>query len=292
MRNAPAAETKTINVKGTQIYVAVRRGNDSGPFLLLINGLGANLELFDPFLDVLDKAGGQKIGTIRFDVPGVGGSPLPRFPLRFRGLARLVAQMLDVLGHWQVDVLGISWGGGLAQQFVHQYPWRCRRLILVSTSTGGISVPGRLDVLAKLFSPRRYYEPSYMETIAPILYGRSFRENPDLARAYAQMIRAPHGLGYYGQLLGGLGWTSIPWLHRVRQPTLVLAGKDDSIVPPVNARIMARLIPNATLQVFKGGHMFALTEKEQVTPLVYQFLRKGVSLPLSGSESIGLNPRR
>jgi len=73
MRNAPAAETKTINVKGTQIYVAVRRGNDSGPFLLLINGLGANLELFDPFLDVLDKAGGQKIGPIRFDVPGVGG---------------------------------------------------------------------------------------------------------------------------------------------------------------------------------------------------------------------------
>ncbi len=275
MRNDTATETKTIKVQGTHVYVAIRPGDDSGPALLLINGLGANLELFDPFLDALENVGGQKIGTICFDVPGVGGSPLPRFPLRFRGLARLIAQMLDVLGHREVDVLGISWGGGLAQQFAYQYPRRCRRLILASTSTGGISVPGRLDVLAKLLSPRRYFEPSYMAAIAPFIYGGSFRENPDLARAYAQMIRAPHGLGYYGQMLSGLGWTSIHWLHRVHQPTLILAGKDDPIVPPVNARIMARLIPNATLHLFNGGHLFPLTEKEQVAALVHAFLRKG-----------------
>lgn len=275
MRNNTATETKTIKVQGTDVYVSIRPGDGSGPPLLLINGLGANLELFDPFLDALESLGGQKIGTICFDVPGVGGSPLPRFPLRFRGLARLIAQMLDTLGHREVDVLGISWGGGLAQQFAYQYPRRCRRLILASTSTGGVSVPGRLDVLAKLLSPRRYFEPSYMAAIAPDIYGGSFRENPDLARVYAQMIRAPHSLGYYGQMLAGLGWTSIHWLHRVRQPTLILAGKDDPIVPPINARIMARLIPNATFHLFNGGHLFPLTEKEQVAALVHAFLRKG-----------------
>jgi poly(3-hydroxyalkanoate) depolymerase len=275
MRDDTVTETKTINLHGTHVYVAVRPGDGSGPALLLINGIGANLELFEPFLDALENVGGQRIGTIRFDVPGVGGSPLPRFPLRFGGLARLVAQMLDELGHQVVDVLGISWGGGLAQQFAHQYPWRCRRLILASTSTGGISVPGRLDVLVKMLSPRRYFEPSYMESIAPILYGGSFQETPELAHVYAQMIRAPHSLGYYGQMLAGLGWTSIPWLHQLRQPTLVLAGKDDVIVPPINARIMARLIPNATFRIFKGGHLFALTEKEQVASLVHAFLRKG-----------------
>jgi poly(3-hydroxyoctanoate) depolymerase len=273
MLDDTSTETKTINVHGTQIYVAIRPGDDSGPPLLLINGIGANLELFEPFIDALGNVGGQKIGTICFDIPGVGGSPLPHFPMRFHGLARLVAQMLDVLGHQVVDVLGISWGGGLAQQFAHQYPWRCRRLILASTSTGGISVPGRLDVLAKMLSPRRYFEPSYMETIAPLLYGGSLRENPDLARAHAQMVRAPQSLGYYGQLLAGLGWTSLHWLHRLPQPALVLAGKDDAIVPPINARILARLIPNATLRVFKGGHLFALTEKEQVASLVHAFLR-------------------
>src|SRR5207245_10951982 len=137
MLDDTVTETKTINVQGTQVYVAIRPGDGSGPALLLINGLGANLELFDPFLDALDNVGGQKIGTLCFDVPGVGGSPLPRFPLRFRGLARLVAQMLDVLEHREVDLLGISWGGGLARPLARYFPCRHRRLTLASHSPGG-----------------------------------------------------------------------------------------------------------------------------------------------------------
>jgi poly(3-hydroxyoctanoate) depolymerase len=273
MRNDTTVETTMINVKGIALYVAIEQGDGSGPPLLLINGLGANLELFDPFIKALDNVRGHKIGTIRFDVPGIGRSPLPRFPLRFRGLARLISGMLDVLGHPVVDVLGISWGGALAQQFAYQYPSRCRRLILMSTSTGGISVPGKPSVLSKMLSPRRYLDPSYMAAIAPLLYGNAFRQNPDLAHTYAQLIKAPLGRGYIGQLLAGVGWTSIPWLHRLRQPALILAGKDDVIVPPINARIMARLIPHATLHIFNGGHLFLLTEKEQVVSLVHTFLR-------------------
>ena len=75
------------------------------------------------------------------------------------------------------------------------------------------------------------------------------------------------------QLMAGVGWTSISWLHRLRQPTLILAGKDDVIVPPVNATILARLIPHAMLHLFNGGHLFLLTEKEQVALLVHAFLR-------------------
>ena len=60
MRDDTVTETKTINVQGTQVYVAIRAGDDSEPALLLINGLGANLELFDPFLDALDNVGGTE----------------------------------------------------------------------------------------------------------------------------------------------------------------------------------------------------------------------------------------
>jgi poly(3-hydroxyoctanoate) depolymerase len=274
MHTYPSAAATTININGTHVFVAIRRGDGSRPPLLLINGIGANLEVFDPFIDALEKIGRKKIGTIRFDVPGVGGSPPTLFPLRFRGLARLIAQLLDAVGHQQVDVLGISWGGGLAQQFAHQYPQRCRRLVLVATSMGAISVPGNPSVLAKLLSPRRYFQPSYLATIAPTLYGGMFRQRPDLARAYAHLVRAPHGLGYYRQLLAGVGWTSLPWLHQLLQPTLILAGNDDPIVPPVNARVMACLIPHARLHIVNGGHLMLLTEREQVAPLVYQFLRE------------------
>ena len=274
MRKDTAIETTMLNIKGFRLYVALEQGDDNGPPLLLINGIGANLELFDPFIEALDNVEGQKIGTIRFDVPGIGKSPLPPHPLRLRGLTDLVADMLDALGHPVVDILGVSWGGGLAQQFAHQYPSRCRRLILVSTSPGGLSVPGKPSVLIKMLSPRRYLDPAYLVSIVSTLYGDAFRQNPDLAQSHAQLIKASHPLGYFGQLLAAVGWTSLPWLHQIRQPTLILAGKDDVIVPPINARIMARLIPNATLHILNGGHLFMLTEKEQVASLVHAFLRE------------------
>ena len=65
--------------------------------------------------------------------------------------------------------------------------------------------------------------------------------------------------GYAAQLYAITGWTSLPWLCRLRQPTLVLAGDDDPIVPLVNGRILARLIPDARLHVVRGGgHLFVL----------------------------------
>src|SRR6201987_6465314 len=115
------------------------------PPLLLFNGMGANIELVEPFLDALD---GQP--AILFDVPGVGGSPPPWLPYRPSTVARLTAPLLDQLGHEQVDVLGMSWGGALAQQFAHQHPKRCRRLVLAATSPGHLMVPAKLSVLLKM----------------------------------------------------------------------------------------------------------------------------------------------
>ena len=138
MRTYPSAAATTININGTNVFVAIRRGDGSRPPLLLINGIGANLEVFDPFIDALEKVGRKKIGTIRFDVPGVGGSPPTLFPLCFRGLAHLIAQLLDALGHQQVDVLGISWGGGLAQQFAHQYPTPLKAALTRSGMNGTV----------------------------------------------------------------------------------------------------------------------------------------------------------
>ena len=108
------------------------RGEPAQPPLLLCNGIGSSLDVLMPFVEALDPA----IGVIAFDVPGVGGSPLPRRPYRFGGLARLVGSLVQQLGHSRFDVLGISWGGGLAQQIALQNPRRCRRLVLVSTGTG------------------------------------------------------------------------------------------------------------------------------------------------------------
>ena len=133
----PEVKTQDINVAGQRLRVAIRPGNGTRTPLLLMNGIGVNLEVLQSFVDALDPA----LEIIRFDAPGTGGSPAPLIPYRFTSLARLVTKMLDQSGYKQVDVLGVSWGGGLAQQFAVQYPRRCRRLILVSTGTGAFMVP-------------------------------------------------------------------------------------------------------------------------------------------------------
>jgi len=61
----------------------------------------------------------------------------------------------------------------------------------------------------------------------------------------------------------------LPW---IRQPTLLLAGDDDPIVPLLNARIMRRLLPDAELHIYHGGHLGLLTEAAELAPVVDRFL--------------------
>ena len=268
-----AMQIQTIDLDGQLLRVAVRRGSDASPPLLLFNGIGANLELVEPFVAALDD-----VTVIVFDVPGVGGSPAPLLPYRFSTLAVLADKLLTRLGYTDpVDVLGVSWGGALAQQFAHLYPKRCRRLILAATSPGVIMVPARLSVLSKLVGPRRYTDPSYLKQIGAEIYGGAYRHDAALLEEHSRHIQAPRGRGYLYQLLAASGWTSLPWLGGLRQTTLVMHGNDDPIVPLANAKILAARIRNATLQVIDDGHLFLITRAREVAPAVKRFLRQEAS---------------
>ena len=270
----------TVAVGSQLLRVAVRPGDGTRPPLVLANGIGASLEALQPFVDHLDPA----IEVIRFDIPGVGGSPLPRLPYRLPRLARLVARLLDQLGHQRVDLLGISWGGGLAQQFALSQRHRCRRLVLAATGTGTLMVPAHPRVLARMATPRRYLDPGYAERVAADLYGGTIRADPGRATALLHgRTRVGPPRGYLYQLAAGAGWTSLPLLPWIRQPTLLLAGDDDPIVPLVNAHIMRRLLPDAELHVYHGGHLGLLTEAAQLAPVVERFLRRG-GRPARGSD--------
>jgi len=184
----------------------------------------------------------------------------------------LTARLLDNLGHQQVDVLGVSWGGALAQQFAFQQGQRCRRLVLAATSPGHLMVPGKLTALIKMATPQRYKDPAYMQRIAGDFYGGVLRGAPELAGRHLRHVRWSSDYGYYLQLLAGLGWSSLPWLRKLAQPTLVIAGTDDPIVPVVNGRILARLIPNARLVTIDDGHLFLVTNADESAKIVSEFL--------------------
>ena len=262
-------DLRDIHVDGVRLRVSVR---GKGRPLLLLMGIGGNLEMWAPFEDALD---GRQIQTITVDAPGTGGSSAYRMPRRMRGLARTMDAMLGALGLDRVDVLGVSFGGVLAQQLARQAPGRVRRLVLAATGPGLGGVPGSPRVLLALATPRRYHQPDYFRRIAGEIYGGAARRDPDamLHGSLARFAHAPSMSGYLAQLYAIAGWTSVPWLHRLAQPTLVLAGDDDPIVPLVNGRILHRLIPDSRLCVVTGGgHLFLLERPAEVAAQVTEFL--------------------
>jgi poly(3-hydroxyalkanoate) depolymerase len=266
----PPERMRNLSVGGRTVRVSVREGTAGWPPLLLCNGIGASLELFQPFVDALDP----RRPVIRFDMPGVGGSPAPVVPYHLATLPSLLAGLLDQLGYEQADVLGISWGGGLAQQFALSRPDRVRRLVLVATAPGALMVPAHPRVLLRMLTPRRHRDPGYAAHVAGELYGGSAREDPIVARdlLHATTTRLGPTRGYYYQLISMLGWTSLPWLPKLRPPTLILAGDDDPIIPVVNARIMRWLIPRSRLHIYHGGHLELAADPERLAAAVEAFL--------------------
>jgi poly(3-hydroxyalkanoate) depolymerase len=263
---------RTLTVRGRVLRVAVRGGNPQWPPLVLCNGIGARLELLQPFVDAVDR----QREVVRFDMPGIGGSADPVVPYHLWTLAPLLSGLLDQLGYPQADVLGISWGGGLAQQFAVRDPARVRRLVLVSTATGALMVPGHPRVLRHMLTPRRHRDPAHAAAIAGEIYGGSMRDGASrISELLREAARPGPGRGYYYQLLAAAGWTSLPLLPLIRQPTLILAGDDDPLTPLANARIMHRLIPRSELNIYHGGHLDLVTEPARMAAIVEAFLAAG-----------------
>jgi poly(3-hydroxyoctanoate) depolymerase len=267
-----SAQIRHIDVDGVRLRTSVR---GAGRPLLLLTGIGASIELAAPFERALNQHG---VLTIAADAPGAGQSASYPRPRRMPGLARTFELMLDALGYECVDLLGVSFGGVLAQQFAHQAPDRVRRLVLAATGPGVVGlggVPGSPRAALALLTPRRYWSPDYYRQIAGALYGGEARHASDtpLHDSLTRFSNPPSLRGYLTQLYAISFWTGVPWLWRLPHQTLVLAGDDDPIVPAINGRILKALIPHARLEIIRGGgHMFLLERPDEMAGLVAQFL--------------------
>jgi poly(3-hydroxyoctanoate) depolymerase len=277
--SVPSRDIRFVDVDGVRLRICVSGEAGSAPPLLLITGIGASLDLAAPFERELNRRG---VRTISYDAPGVGESTSYAWPRRMPGVARTAERLLDALGHDRVDVFGVSLGGVIAQQLARQAPARVRRLVLAATGPGLGGVPGSPRVLWALATPRRYYQPDYYRRIAADIYGGTARRDPDalLHGSLARFTHRPTVRGYAAQMYSIAGWTSVPWLCRLRQPTLVLAGDDDPIVPLINGRILAWLIPDSHLQVIPGGgHLFVLEHPDAIAAQVNDFLAAAEASP-------------
>jgi len=249
-----------------QLRVAVWRSNTKNAHLpiLFFNGIGANIEAMAPLAEMLEDR-----DFIIFDMPGIGGSPDPVVPYNTIMMARIAALLLDRFDMPFVDVMGVSWGGAMAQQFAFQNAARTNRLILAATSAGMLMVPGKPAALVKMADPRRYIDPNFMNKHFKTLYGGATSGKD----GHIGRITPPSKTGYFYQLLAMLGWTSAPFLPFMHKETLIMMGGDDQIVPMANGKFLKMLIPNSELlEIENGGHLFLLSHADESIAAIREFL--------------------
>jgi len=248
----------------TAIWSGVDKGYGKRTPLLFFNGIGANLEIAQAFADTFT---GRDI--ITFDMPGVGGSPDPVMPYRPWWVAKAAKQILIENGYDKVDVLGVSWGGGPAQQFAWQNAKMTKRLVLCATTTGVTMVPGKPKAISKMMSPKRYIDRDFLAKNFETLYGDSADEG---VNEFSINMTPPSVKGYLYQLGAMAGYSTLPFIRRIKAKSLILMGGQDHIVPVANGTILKYMLKRSELKILKGaGHLFILTRRDKTIELIRDF---------------------
>jgi poly(3-hydroxyoctanoate) depolymerase len=241
------------------------RRSGTGPPILLLNGMGMSLSTWSPLDRHLDGFDRICVGT-----PG-NGRILARSPVRtMRDYAALLGDLLDELAIERADVLGLSFGGMVAQQFAHDMPTRVRRLVLASTSCGLGGAPSNpaswwTAMAAEISRTSSGWGPRGMASQWSHLMQREFG---------ARWASGPRLSGMAEQVAASSLWSSMAWLPQLAQETLVITGTADALVPSANASILASRMPRAQIyRVHGGGHLCLLDRATEVGPVIATFLR-------------------
>jgi len=258
---------RTVSIPGLRLFV--REWGEGNP-VLLINGLGANVEMWGPVQERL----AQSARTISFDAPGMGRSRTSPVVLPHPALAAMICRLLDALEVDRCDVVGYSFGGTVAQQLARQAPNRVRRIALVGTSCGWGSVPATARAMALISTPLRYYSRQVLEQTNHLLDGESSDRESETWRSQAEArLRYPPTLtGYTQQLIAGATWSSLHWVSTLHAPTLVFAGGQDQIVPPANGALLSHLLFESRLHLLPDeGHLMLFDPDSRAHELLADF---------------------
>ncbi|WP_432558992.1 alpha/beta fold hydrolase [Granulicoccus sp. GXG6511] len=271
---AAGSEERWLRVCGQKFRVLIRRATtEPARPVVFLNGIGCRADVLDDLVHGFDPS----LEVIRLDPPGIGRSPVGFLPYGMPQMAWWVLRLLDQLGHEEVDVIGYSWGGVVAQQMALQADRRVRRMVLISTNTGSLSVPGKMLSMAMMFSPEAAQLLHTDDKTIGRLYGGCARRRPhDVRRTLAPDFEDP-GAGLPHQLMAAMSWTTLPMAWLIHQPTLILAGTDDPMVPFINSQVLHQEITPSWLHSFDGGHLDPVLEPDWFSDEISRFLTGSVA---------------
>ncbi len=260
-----------VNVRGINLYYEV---HGSGYPLILIRGLSSNadhwycqLPAFSPHFSV-----------VVFDNRGIARSDAPDEPFTISTLADDTALLMNALGIAKAHILGISMGGMIAQEIALKYGHMVNGLILACTHCGGLHVVQPASDTLKDFSEFLFTRTpeAAPKAIKALFSDRTIQQNPEVIRVYGEFsTRFPPASQILKRQIDAIqqhdAWEN---LNRIQNPTLVIVGSEDALIPPENSRILAERIPHARLQVIeKVGHQLFIEEPDACNGAVLDFLR-------------------
>jgi len=260
----------TTSANGITVYFE-RSG--SGPPLLFLNGSGSTIETSRLLIEVF---------TPRFDVlvhdqRGLGRTEIPPEPYSMADYAADALALLDEVGWQQCRVVGVSFGGMVAQELAVTAPDRVERLALVCTSPGGVggsSYPlhelADLDDGARADSHMRLMDTRFDDAwLAAHPRDQALVDMMNNRRPDERSAEQEHG--ERAQLEARRYHDVCDRLAAVACPTLVASGRYDGIAPPSNGAAIAERIPGAELRLYEGGHAF-FAQDRQALPDILDFL--------------------
>ncbi|MFN2465837.1 MAG: alpha/beta fold hydrolase [Candidatus Dormibacteria bacterium] len=268
-----------VDVGDARIHYTVT-GPPEGEWVVLIMGLGTDMSGWDAMLPYLED-----YRVLRIDNRGVGKSDVPDVPYSIAGMARDAVAVMDAEGVETAHIYGASLGGMIAQELALGHRDRVRTLVLGCTNAGVVAVPGSPGILRLMLSRERMTAEEMGRRAAPFLFHRALTEDP-AAVDEALRKRAAHPanpVGYRRQLQASLRWSSLRRLPGLRVPTLVLHGDHDRLIPQLNGRLIARLIPGARFYSIRGaGHVYSTDAPGEAAEVVVKFLREHASERVPG----------
>jgi pimeloyl-ACP methyl ester carboxylesterase len=242
----------------------------TGDPVLLVMGLGWTSHMWYRTRPALVSASYR---TIAFDNRGVGQSDVPAGPYPLSVMASDAAAVLDAAGIERAHIHGVSMGGMIAQEFALEYPQRVRSLILGCTAAGGPNAvqaePAVIQTLLRTdLSPAEAAEAANSFIYA----AETPRERIDEDMAL-RLKWSPKREGFMAQLQGIMIWEADSRLARIASPTLLLHGDADRLVPAVNGRRIAGLIPAAQTFWMRGaGHIYSTDQPGVSEKAILEFL--------------------
>lgn len=260
-----------VRVNDIQMFYEV---HGEGFPLMMIMGFTGNTSWWDPrWIQTLS----EKFKIIAFDNRGSGRTDISDREYSIKLFADDTAGLMDALGIPRANVLGISMGGMIAQEFVLNYPEKVKKVVLCSTHCGGAkSVQASEEVLGTLTADRSGVSVEEVARMTiPLFFTEDFLKNtPGVEELVIEQIsKNPiSNEAFMRQMSAIMKFDTYDRLSQIKTPALILHGKQDILIPPENGSILGKAIPGARLVSFENSAHGLLEETEEVLDTILEFL--------------------